>query len=186
MTRLANSETRKIRWSEALARPGPQPNYKALQSGTGTTKSGKPKWTLSRRIPAQKYSFLLCESLRTLRLCGCNFFFFNRRGAEYAEIRREEKKSKSESQHTSAQRFGCGLGHAMISVNKILFVERKTFTKNKKWPDSSTESSALLFSVFSAGSVDTLSYYFFLVTDHSVVAAPPRYVKARISVSKWG
>nr|VFJ58074.1 MAG: hypothetical protein BECKDK2373B_GA0170837_107012 [Candidatus Kentron sp. DK] len=34
-------------------------------------------------------SFLLCESLRTLRLCGCNLFFFNRRGAEYAEIRRE-------------------------------------------------------------------------------------------------
>nr|VFJ64377.1 MAG: hypothetical protein BECKDK2373B_GA0170837_11369 [Candidatus Kentron sp. DK] len=56
--------------------------------------------------------FFLCESLRTLRLCGCNLFFFNRRGAEYAEIRREEKKSKNEPQHTSAQRFGCGLGHA--------------------------------------------------------------------------
>nr|VFJ51205.1 MAG: hypothetical protein BECKDK2373C_GA0170839_103133 [Candidatus Kentron sp. DK] len=39
----------------------------------------------------------LCESLRTLRLCGCNLFFFNRRGAEaqstqrFAEIRRERK-----------------------------------------------------------------------------------------------
>nr|VFJ44704.1 MAG: hypothetical protein BECKDK2373C_GA0170839_100923 [Candidatus Kentron sp. DK]VFJ44878.1 MAG: hypothetical protein BECKDK2373B_GA0170837_100833 [Candidatus Kentron sp. DK] len=33
----------------------PQPNYKSLQSGTGTAKSGKPKWTLSQRIPAQRY-----------------------------------------------------------------------------------------------------------------------------------
>ena len=53
------------------------------------------------------------------RLCGYERKDCNRRGAEYAEIRREEKKSKSEPQHTSAQRFGCGLGHAKYSVDTL-------------------------------------------------------------------
>nr|VFJ57999.1 MAG: hypothetical protein BECKDK2373B_GA0170837_106923 [Candidatus Kentron sp. DK] len=33
--------------------------------------AANPNGWLSWRIPAQRYSFFLCESLRTLRLCGC-------------------------------------------------------------------------------------------------------------------
>nr|VFJ51463.1 MAG: hypothetical protein BECKDK2373C_GA0170839_10323 [Candidatus Kentron sp. DK] len=104
-----------IHWGDAAqynrfweSREAPENNYAFLASYSLKIKAGSKK-SFSANL------CVLCASAVVI------FPFLTAEALQYAEIRREEKKSKSEPQHTLAQRFGCGLGYAMYSVGTLFF-----------------------------------------------------------------
>nr|VFJ63357.1 MAG: hypothetical protein BECKDK2373B_GA0170837_11251 [Candidatus Kentron sp. DK] len=70
------------------------------------------------------------------RLCGCNLFFFNRRGAS---VRRDSQRKNFLIRFLSSRNRKPGKHNYLLMPP----VRPKTFTKNKKWPDSSTNDGEI-------------------------------------------
>nr|VFJ48212.1 MAG: hypothetical protein BECKDK2373C_GA0170839_10214 [Candidatus Kentron sp. DK] len=79
-------------------------------------------------------SFLLCETLRTLRLCGCNLFFLtaeaqsSQRSAEFAEerrVRRGAQSSQRSAEFAEERRVRRGAQSSQRSAEKRREAQRR-------------------------------------------------------------